>query len=221
MVLCNGSGTDIRTGIGTYKLGLEIRYRHLIVMRHDFFFYNDACTVLDTGIGLTLGRVDSFNLNGLHFQMGTFLQINFRGGIHHTLSGSFSRTVMLFHILYLGILSDMEGMNSGMFRFLISRIVNSTPCNDYDITVLSDKELVINHFLKSRLCDENGNMNALVLCSRLNDDIDSGLVGLRYDINICRCISSEHSTVGTNIIRTGRNLMKICDILQKSLLNCC
>ena len=64
-------------------------------------------------------------------------------------------------------------------------------------------------------------MNALILRAGLNDNVDSGLVRLRYDINIRRCISSEHSAVGTDIVSAGRHFVKIRDIFQKSFLNCC
>ena len=50
--------------------------------------------------------------------------------------------------------------------------------------------------------------------SRLYDNIDSILVCLGHNINICGCISCHFLSVGTDIISTFRNFMQTRNLLK-------
>ena len=56
---------------------------------------------------------------------------------------------MLLDIFDLCILTDKEAVYTVMFRILIAAVVYAASCNDYNIGILTDIEVIVNSFLKS------------------------------------------------------------------------
>ena len=109
-------------------------------------------------------------------------------------------------------------MNAVMLAGLISTIVNAAAGNNGHICVIPDKEIIIDEVFQSALTDDDRNMNALVLGTRLDNDINARLVFFCNDINIGRRIPSSQLSVRTDVVSAFRNFMNICDCCQKIFL---
>ena len=91
---------------------------------------------------------------------------------------------MLFNIFDSCIFADMESMDSVMLARLIAAVVDSAARNDEHISALTYIKIIINKVVDSRLGDDNGDMNALILRSRSNNYVDARLVGFRHNLNV-------------------------------------
>lgn len=89
-----------------------------------------------------------------------------------------------------------------MFGGIYTTVMDSASCHNRDICTLTDIKIIVNAFLHSTLTQKNRNVYTLVDRSRFDDNVDSILISLCYNINICSCISSEFGSVGTNVIGT-------------------
>ena len=124
--------------------------------------------------------------------------------IHHALAASVAFAVMLLHIADLRIFPDEKAMQSVMRTVSSATIMDTTSRHDRDIAVLSDIEIVVHHLFHATLRENNRNMNTLILRSRLDDNVDAGLVRLADDINICSGVTLAALSIHTDIVCSYR-----------------
>ena len=71
-----------------------------------------------------------------------------------------------------------------MLTVLNAAIMNAAARDNKDVRALSDMKIVIYRLFDSALCQNDRDMNALALCSRLDVDINTGLVCLLFNYNV-------------------------------------
>ena len=81
------------------------------------------------------GRVNTLDLDHLHFHLAVFFHIYFCSRIQTTFSCTVTFTVMLFYVFNFRIL-----------RVLIATVVDTTACYDHYIRVFANVEIIVNHF---------------------------------------------------------------------------
>ena len=172
----------------------------------------DRSSVSKACCSYSISRIYALNLNCLHLHIAILIDFDNCMRIHNSLASTFTLTIMLFYILYLRILTDKEAMNSIMLRLLIATIVNTTTSYDSHITIITNMEIIVNHLFDTTLTKNNRYMYAFILCSRLYNNINTLLIFLSNNIYISCCISTCHSTIGTNIISASWNLMEVSNL---------
>ena len=95
----------------------------------------------------------------------------------------------------LKIYSYKETVNPIMFAGKISTVVNSTSCNDCNITIIPNIEIIVHHFFQSALAKHYRNMHTFIFCSVLNDNVYSRFVFFGNNVNIGCCISSGRFSI--------------------------
>ena len=97
--------------------------------------------------------------------------------------------------------------------------MNAAACNDSHVRILAYIKIVIYHILKSGLRKNDGDVHALVFCSGLYDNVDSGYVGLCNDIYMLGRVARIELSVSADIVCAARYLMQIGNLLEQLSLN--
>ena len=134
--------------------------------------------------------------------------------IHNTFTLAVAASIMLFHILYVGVLTNEEAVDTIVLGSLISTIVDTTAGYNGYIAVITNVEIIINHLGKTALAKHYRDVYTFSFGTGLNDDINALLVLFGYNINMSSGITSYGSTIGTDILSSGRYLMQTGYLLQ-------
>ena len=67
---------------------------------------------------------------------------------------------------------------------MLACVVDTAACNDDNVAVFANVEIVVNKLFKTCLSDENGNVYALLLCAGLDVDVNTGQVFLLFDDDV-------------------------------------
>ncbi len=218
VVLSNRAGHQVNRAVLTVHLHREIGLRELAVVRHDLLSDHEGSSVAHRGARRAHRRIHALDLHRVHLERAALIEVHHRLGVQDPLTGTLAGAVVLLDVLDMRVLADMERVNAVVLGGLVARIVNAAARDDRHVRVLTDIEVVVHALLQARLRDDNRDMHALVLCSRLDDDIDAGLVRLRHDIDIFRCIAPRALTVHAEIIGSLRHLVKVRDLLKQLFL---
>ena len=105
-------------------------------------------------------------------------------------------------------------MHTAMLGCLRTAVVDAASRNNGNVAILAYVKIVINELAKSALRENNGNVQALILSSRLDIDINSGFVGLLHDLDVLRGILTLQATVYSQGVRALRNFVKPCDLFK-------
>ena len=207
------------TAVLAVQIDRKVGHGDLLAMRHDLLTDDQRRTVCKLCAGHADCGVHAAQLSRFHFHIATLGNLDLGGGIEHALTRSLALAVVLFHVFELGVLANVEAVNTVVRGFLVAGIVNTTACHDEHVGVLTDIKIVIYKILQSRLGQQHGNIHALVLGAGLDDDIDTGLVRLGHDINVGGGVSCGTLTVGTDVIRALGHDLQIHDLGEKIFLN--
>ena len=118
----------------------------LFVVRHYLFFYDKLGIIHKLRSGLTLGRIDTFYLYGIHLHIWALTKKNVGLWIHYSLSRAFALSVVLFNIFNFWIFADIKWMNARMLARILSAVMNATARDNRNIAVFADEEVVVNRF---------------------------------------------------------------------------
>ena len=91
---------------------------------------------------------------------------------------------MLLNVFDSGILSDKEPVDTVMLGICSTAVIDTASGNDHDITVLTDKEIVIDDFRQTAQGHYDRNMYTLIPGTVLYPDIQTGAVLLGCDLDI-------------------------------------
>ena len=110
-------------------------------------------------------------------------------------------TVVLFYVSDACILFEIERMDTVMLRFVIAAVVDTAACDDSDIGIFTDIEVVVYKIIDTALGDDDRDHDDFVFRARFDDDIDTGFVRFPFDLDVLRRITAAAAAVGTDIIR--------------------
>ncbi len=116
---------------------------------------------------------------------------------------------MFLDVFHLRAFSDEETVDTVVFTVLRSAVIDTAARDDHDIGSFSDIKVVINELLDSARCHDDRDMDTLILCARLDLNVDAGTVLLRDDVDIRRRVSRDGFTIGADVICADRHLMQI------------
>ena len=188
-------------------------------MGQESFTDQHLCTSCQLRLCGTYSRINAFNLYHFHLHEAVFLKIGLSYRIQQAFASTISLTVMLLNIFNLRIFAYKEAMNTIMLGILVTAVMNTAASNNYNITVITNVEIIIYHFLKSAFAKNYWYMNAFLLGAWLYTDINAAYISLGGNINISSSISLCQITVSTNIICTLRSTMQVSNLHQKSSLD--
>ena len=134
-----------------------------------------CCKIRNSG---TLCGVNTLDLDHLHLHGAALFHVNLCHRIQDTLAIAVAGAVMLLNIFNLGILSDIESMNTIMLGILHAAVVNAAAGYDDHIAVLADIEVIVNGLLETALAEHDRDMYALMFGTRFDLDINTALIGL-------------------------------------------
>ena len=121
---------------------------------------------------------------------------------------------MLFHIADVRILPDEEAVDAVMLAHFVAAVMNAAAGDDGHVAVVSDIEIIINHFREAALAEHHRNMHAFLLGAGLYDNVDALLVLLGHDVDVGRRVSGNALAVCTDVVCACRNLMQSCNFFQ-------
>ena len=202
--LGNATAYDIADGTIAVEGNFDLSLCRLVEVCEDLVMHDQSGVCTDLSLCDPVCIVDSGDLRGIHFHGGTFFEIYNGCGVHESLARTGTFAVMLLDVLYLGILTDMEGVDTVVLTVQTAAIADSASCYDDNITILTDEEIVINALLVAGLGDDYRDMAGFVLRAVLEVDVDAiaGFSGLDLDIG-CG-ISGLARTVASDVERTDR-----------------
>lgn len=99
-------------------------------------------------------------------------------------------------------------MHATMLRGIRAPVVDTASGNNRNVAILTHVKIIVDYLAKSALRENYRNMQTLVLSSRLDVDINSGLIGLLHDLDVLRRVFSVKASVYAQGVRTLRDLMK-------------
>jgi len=127
-----------------------------------------------------------------------------RFGVHYVFTVAVPRPVMLFDVSHARVFAHVKGVFAIVAGRIVftARVVNTTACNNHDVRVFANVEIVVNDLLQARLADDDGDMHTLVFCVRFDININPRFaVRLGDDIDVFRRFSAVQFSVTTDIIR--------------------
>ena len=126
------------------------------------------------------GGVDAADLHGLHLDARALVKVDDRGGVHHARTLAVALAVVLFHIAYVGVFGDVERVDAVVAALVAAGVVDAAACDDVDVAVFADVEVVVDHFGHAALADDDGDVALLALRTVLDADDDAAFtLGLR------------------------------------------
>ena len=100
------------------------------------------------------------------------------------------------------------------FAFIIC--MYAAACNDHDICICTDKEIVIHQIVDVAMGDTGRDIYGLALGTRIDADIQTGLtVLLGCDLDVLRRLPSSALTILTDVKGALKGALEICDQAQK------
>ena len=84
--------------------------------------------------------------------------------VQNTFATSIAFAIMFFDIFYMSTFFEKEGMNTIMFCCLATAIMNSATCDDDNICIFTDVEIVVDNVIKSTFRKDNRDMDTFVFC---------------------------------------------------------
>jgi hypothetical protein len=121
---------------------------------------------------------------------------------------------MLFHILYMRILADEETVDTVVLGSLVTTIVDTTTGYNGYVAVITNVKIIINHLGQTTLAKYYRDVYTFSFGAGLDDDINALLVLFGYNIDMSSGIASYGSTIGTDVIGSGRYLVETGYLLQ-------
>ena len=113
------------------------------------------------------------------------------------------------------VLPHMEGMHAVVLRQIGPAVVYAASRDDDDIGVLSDEEVVVDHFRDPALAEHDRDMTRLVLRAGLDVDVDARLVSLGFYSNVLGGIAAGALTVQSDVVCPVGDLMQICYLSEE------
>ena len=96
----------------------------------------------------------------------------------------------------------------------VTPVMNPAACHDQDITVLPDMEIIVHHLLEPALTQKHRYMHTLLLRAGLDKYIYALLILLAHNIYVSRRIPLHTGSVGADIVRALRHLVKLRYLLK-------
>ena len=102
---------------------------------------------------------------------------------------------------------------------MCSAVVDTAARYDHNVAVIADKKVVIDRLLDSRVRNDHGDMNALVLCTGLDVDVDTRHTFLGDDIDVVGRISSGKLAVYSKVVCALGNIGDVGDLSHHCALD--
>ena len=120
---------------------------------------------------------------------------------------------MLLYVFEPRARRQVEGVDAVVTALLIAGVVDATAGYDGHVRPLAHEEVVVHHLGVTRLAEDDGDMDALVLGAGLDDNVNTGFVRLGDNIDILGGVAARHLAVGADIIGALGHLVQIGDLL--------
>ena len=153
-------------------------------------------------------------MGGFHFHSSVFVQEYHRFGVHNVFTVTIPLTIVLFHVLNLGVFAHVKGVYAVVAgsHIYAAAVVDTATSYDNDVSVFADMEIVVYHFLQTRFTDNYGDMHTFVFRVWFDIDINTRFaVRFGNDIDICRRVTTCKFAVATDIVRAFGYAVKIGD----------
>ncbi len=187
-------------------------------MGHQTLSDNQLGAFFKIGDGGAGGVIHAFDLHHLHLDGAVLFHIYFSDGVEDTLARALAGTVVLLYIFYLGVLADIKAMDTVVLRIMRAAVVDTAACDDHDVGVVADEEVVVDLLFDTALGDHHGDMHLLVLGAGLDENINTADSLFGDDLDILAGLPEHRLGVGTDIKRAGRDILHISDFVEQELL---
>jgi hypothetical protein len=97
---------------------------------------------------------------------------------------------MLLNVFDFGVLADMEAVDAVMTGFLAAAVGDAATGDNRHVAVFSHIKVIVDQILDAGLCNDDRDMDRLIDGVVFDNDIDSGLIFLRHDIDVGSGISA-------------------------------
>ena len=126
---------------------------------------------------------------------------------------------MLFHILHPGVLSHKEAVDAVVLGILVPAVVDAAAGHDDHVSALADEEVVVDDLFQAALGHDHRDMDALVLRSGFDPDLQAAHVLLGDDLDVGGGLPPRGRAVGADVVGAFRHLVKVGHLPQQPLLD--
>ena len=186
----------------------------LVPVGHEPLAHHELCILFQGGDCLSLGIVHTLDLYHLHRHLGAIVEICLGHRIQDALALACARAVMLFHIAHLRALFQKESMHAVVLGIRRTAVIDTTPRDDEDVSPFSDVKVVVDDLFEAALREYDGDMDALVLSTRKDLNIDTADILFGSDDDMLGGSATDRLGVRTDIISPFGDAVEICDLVQ-------
>ena len=216
LVLRNRAGNDAATGVLAVEFDLHVALGKLLAMRQQPFGDDGLGALAADDLRLAHGGVDAADLNGLHLDACTLVEVDDRGGVHHTRTAAVALAVMLFRIAHVGILGDIKGVDTVVTALVTAGVVDAAACDDVHIAVFADVKVIVDHFSHAAFADDDGNVALLALCAVLDANDDAAFaLGLWVDGDVLGGLARFAAAVLSDVERADGFARQVGDLFKQ------
>ncbi len=220
LVLRHGAGDHAAAGVFAVELNLHIALGDLAAVGEQTLGHDGLGIFAADELGVALRGVDAANLHGVHLDRGALLQIYDRLGVHHVGAGAFALAIVLFGVVHVGIFADVEGVHTVVTGLIAAAVVDAAAGHDVHVAVLTDVEVVVDHFGQARLADNDGDVALLTLRAVENADVNALLaVRLGGDLDMLGALPRLAAAVLADVERADGLARQVGDLFQQSGVN--
>ena len=214
----HGPGDHVRRGAGAvelYHIGAD---GPLLPVGHEPLPDQELGACLQFRGGGADGVVHALDLHHLHLHGAAFVLIYLGARVQDALALPFPGAVVLLHVLHVGVLAHVEPVDAVVLRVLVAAVIDAAARHDQHVRPLAHEEVVVDHLLEARLCQDHGDMDALVLGEGCDADVHAAHVRLRGDLDVGRGPAARHLAVGPDVVGPLGHGVQVRDLPQKPLL---
>ena len=118
---------------------------------HELFRDHDSGSRCQLCSGEALGGVHALDLDRLHLHETVLAHLHLGLGVHDAAAVPIAASIVLFHVLHMGISADVETVESVMAAVAVAAVVDAAACHDGHVAVVPDIEIIVHHLRQAAL----------------------------------------------------------------------
>ena len=215
-ILRDRAGDDAAARIFAVELDLHVALGVLFAVSEKALGDDGLGVLAADDLRLAHGGVDAADLHGLHLDARALVKVDDRGGVHHARAAAVALAVVLFRVAHVGVFANVEGVDAVVAALVAAGVVDAAACDDVDVAVFADVEVVVDHFGHAALADDDGDVALLALRTVLDADDDAAFtLGLRVDGDVLGGLARLASAVLSNVERADGLARQVGDLFKQ------
>lgn len=187
IVARNAAADDVHAAALACERYSETRYRAFATRCEYFFLDNKPRVFIKRSVHCAVGVGYAAQLSRFHIQRRAFFDECAGDGVESLFAFRIALRVMPLDVAHAAAFFEVEGMHAVVTAFAAGVVMDTATGDDGHFRALADIEIVVNGVEQTAFGENDGDMNALVFNSRLDENVNAVLAvgaGEYFDVAV-------------------------------------